>query len=69
MKVLELKGRHYEMGRQHARQVQDLRPQIAEVIGQRLQTLESYQTSLRPYVAELVAAWEEIARPTLDMLR
>ena len=30
MKVIELAGSHYDMGRQHAQQVGDLRVQIVE---------------------------------------
>jgi hypothetical protein len=69
VKVIELTGSFYEMGHQHARQVQDLRPRLAQFMRQRLRGLEPYKTELRPYIAELTAAWEEIAWPTMGMLR
>ncbi len=69
MKIIELTGNHYEMGRQHAQQVRDLRPQILRAMRQRLTILETYGTDLQPYVAGLVSTWEEAARPTLEMLR
>jgi predicted choloylglycine hydrolase len=69
MKVIELTGGHYEMGRQHAQQVRGLQPEIVKAMRQRLETLESYRADLRPYIAELGQVWEEVARPTLEMLR
>ena len=57
------------MGRQHAWQVQDLRPRLAQFMRQRLRGLEPCKTELRPYIAELASAWEEIAWPTMGMLR
>jgi isopenicillin-N N-acyltransferase-like protein len=69
MKVIELTGGYYEMGRRHAQQVQDLRPRIVKAMRQRLETLTSSQADLQPHAAELAVAWEEVARPTLEMLR
>lgn len=69
MKIINLTGSFYEMGRQHARQVQDLRPRLAHFMRQRLRGLEPYKTELRPYIAELTSAWEEVAWPTMGMLR
>jgi predicted choloylglycine hydrolase len=69
MRVVELDGGHYQMGWQHARQVRDLRPRIKGVMRRRMRRLKAYEVDLRPHVAELTSAWEEIARPTLDMLR
>jgi isopenicillin-N N-acyltransferase-like protein len=69
MKIIELTGSHYEMGQQHARQAQDLRSRILKAMRRRLKSLEPYSAELVPYVAELTSAWEEIARPTLEMLR
>ena len=68
MKIIELRGGSYEMGRQHAQQLQDLRPSIMRAIRQRLRSLEAYEVDLQPYVAELISVWEEIDRPTLEML-
>jgi isopenicillin-N N-acyltransferase-like protein len=69
MRVIELAGNPYDMGRQHAYQVRDLRAKILESMGRRLESLERYEIDLQPYVAELYCAWEEIAWPTLEMLR
>ena len=69
MKLIELTGNHYEMGQQHAQQVQDLRPRIVEAMNLRLKRLDSYEVGWQPYVAELASAWEEMARPTVEMLR
>jgi isopenicillin-N N-acyltransferase-like protein len=69
MKGIQLAGDHSEMGRQQARQVQDLRPEIVRAMQQRLGRLESYEVDLEPHAAELADAWEEAARPTLAMLR
>jgi predicted choloylglycine hydrolase len=69
MKIIELTGSHYEMGRQHAQQVQDLRPRIVNTMYRRLKSLGTFEADLLPYVTELASAWEEIARPTLEMLR
>jgi len=69
MKVIQVEGCYYDMGQQHALQVQDLRPRIVKAIRQRLRTLEEYEVDLQPYTLELASAWEEVARPTLDMLR
>jgi isopenicillin-N N-acyltransferase-like protein len=69
MRVIELEGGHYQMGRQHAWQVRDLSPHIREVMRRRMRHLKPYQADLRPHIAELTSTWEEIARPTLDMMR
>jgi isopenicillin-N N-acyltransferase-like protein len=68
MKVIQVEGNYFEMGQQHAQQVLDLRPRILKAIRQRLRTLEEYEVDLQPYALELTSAWEEVARPTLDML-
>jgi hypothetical protein len=68
VKVIKLIGSYYEMGRQHAQQVQDLRPRLVEAIRQRLRSLEPYEAELEPYVAEIATTWEEIAWPTMGML-
>ncbi len=57
------------MGLGHARQVSDLGPQIIAAIENRLSTLETLQIDYRPLVSELTDVLEEIARPTLEMLR
>ncbi len=69
MNIIGLRGGHYEMGRQHAHQLQDLRPRIMRAIGQRVRSLEDYEVDLQPYAVELTTVWREIARPTLEMLR
>jgi isopenicillin-N N-acyltransferase-like protein len=69
MKVIQLAGDHYQMGRQQAQQVQNLRPEIVKTMQQRLGRLESYEADVQPHAAELADAWEEAARPTLEMLR
>jgi isopenicillin-N N-acyltransferase-like protein len=69
MRVVELDGGHHQMGWQYARQVRELRPRIKGVMRRRMRRLKAYEADLRPTVAELTSAWEEIARPTLDMLR
>lgn len=69
MKVIELAGDYYKMGRQHARQVGDLRPWIVKAMRRRLRGLEAFKTDLGPQICELASIWEEMARPTLDMLR
>jgi isopenicillin-N N-acyltransferase-like protein len=69
MKVLELSGDHYQMGRQHAQQVRDLRPQIVKAMRQRLKSLAAYETDLQPAITELISTWQEVAQPTLAMLR
>jgi hypothetical protein len=69
MKVIELAGSHFDMGRQHAQQVGDLRVQILEAVRQRLGRLERYGLDLQPFAVELASVWEETARPTLEMLR
>jgi isopenicillin-N N-acyltransferase-like protein len=69
MKIIELRGGYYEIGRQHARQVQDLRPRIMRTIRQRVKGLEELDVDLQPVAVELASVWGEIARPTLEMLR
>jgi hypothetical protein len=66
MRIIELTGSHYEMGRQHAQQVEDLRPRILDALHHRLESLETYGTYLKPYIKELASAWNKLARPTLD---
>jgi predicted choloylglycine hydrolase len=68
MKVIELSGDHYQMGLQHARQVQDLRPRILNSMRQRLKSLEGLETDLQPHIVQLISVWEEISRPTLEMM-
>jgi len=69
MKVIQLEGGYYKMGWQHAQQVQDLRPRIVKAIRRRLRGLAEYEIDLRPIVVELASAWNEIAWPTVEMLR
>lgn len=69
MEVLELTGDHYQMGWQHAQQVRGLRPRILKAMRERLRSLKPYQADLQPHLAELTSAWEEVARPTMEMLR
>jgi predicted choloylglycine hydrolase len=69
MKVLELSGDHYQMGRQHAQQVRDLRSQIVKAMRQRLKGLAAYETDLEPAITELTSVWQEVAQPTLAMLQ
>lgn len=69
MKILELAGDHYEMGRQHGHQVRDLRPQILQAMHQRLAKLERSQVATQSLAEELMAVWAGAARSTLDMLR
>lgn len=66
MKVLELAGDHYTMGRQHAAQVADLKPQIVAAMQDRLESFA--RDGVQRYEAELLGVWEEAARSTLDML-
>lgn len=69
MKVIELAGTHYEMGRQHGQQVRELRPLILQAMHQRLARLEQSGVETRPLVAELTSVWEVAGLSTLEMLR
>lgn len=69
MRVIELAGTHYEMGRQHGRQVRDLRPSILQVMDQRLSKLKKPDADMQPLVAELASVWEVAAHTTMEMLR
>ncbi len=69
MRILELAGTHYEMGRQHGRQVRDLRPLLLRAIEERLGKLRQAGAETRPWAEELLAAWKEIAPTTLEMLK
>jgi hypothetical protein len=69
MRVIELVGDHYVMGRQHAQQVHELRPRILEAMRRRLSGLTADEVGLGPYVEELTCMWREVAPATLDMMR
>lgn len=69
MKVIELAGKHYQMGLQHAQQIRNLRPEIVKAMRQRLRVLEPYKADLQSDVKDLASVWEEVARTTLEMLR
>ncbi|MFQ5340337.1 MAG: C45 family autoproteolytic acyltransferase/hydrolase [Anaerolineae bacterium] len=69
MRVLELAGTHYEMGRQHGHQIRDLRPIFLQAVDQRLAKLAQSEADVQPLVTELRSAWEVTALPTVEMLR
>ena len=68
-KHIRLAGDHYEMGQQHGRQVSTLRPYILVAMSERLAKLTEVQIDARPIITEISSIWDEIARPTMDMLR
>ncbi len=68
IRLLSLTGSHYQMGLQHGVQVAHLRAHIRSAMEKRLQALAALGNTA-PYEQELLAVWEEHARPTLDMLR
>lgn len=69
MRVIQLAGDHYAMGRQHGRQVRELRPLILQAMDQRLAKLDQAGVDVVPLVVELMAVWEAVGLSTLEMLR
>lgn len=53
------------MGRQHGRQVRELRPQILQAMEERLAALEQREIDLQPYVAEIASVWEVAAQHSI----
>lgn len=69
MRILELAGTHYEMGRQHGHQVRDLRPFILQAMDHRLAELAQAGVDAEPWVEELLPVWQDLARSTVEMLK
>lgn len=68
MRILNLAGDAYTIGRQHAAQVADLRPQIEAAMQVRLAALRQKNVPLQPYLDETARIWEAHAAGTLAML-
>ncbi|MFU8773772.1 MAG: C45 family autoproteolytic acyltransferase/hydrolase [Anaerolineales bacterium] len=69
IKRIDLAGNHYTMGLQHGYQVRRLRPQISSAIKNRLLLLAKLDRDFETRIENLSLLWEEIARPTLEMMR
>jgi len=69
IKRIDLAGNHYTMGLQHGYQVRRLRPLISSAIRNRLLLLAKLDSDFDTRIENLSLLWEEIARPTLDMMR
>jgi hypothetical protein len=69
IRVLNLTGNAYQIGRQHGEQVADLRPQIENSMKIRLAELCKNDPDLSPYIDEINGIWERYAPDTLDMLK
>jgi isopenicillin-N N-acyltransferase like protein len=69
IKRIDLAGNHYTMGLQHGYQVRRLRPKISSAIKNRLLLLAKLDSDFKTRIENLSMIWEEIARPTLDMMR
>ncbi|MEN6298677.1 MAG: C45 family peptidase [Anaerolineaceae bacterium] len=69
IRVLNLTGNAYQIGRQHGEQVADLRPQIENSMKIRLAELCKNDPDLSPYIDEINGIWEQYAPDTLDMLK
>lgn len=69
IKQINLSGNHYVMGQQHGFQVRELRPHILDAIDTRLDTLAKVKVDVQPFITEISAMWDDLARPTMDMLR
>ena len=69
--TLSLQGDRYAMGRQHGRQVQTLRPQIARAIEIRFAQIEEEGSDARfeRLVQETHDLLQEIDRPLVDLVR
>ncbi len=69
MRVLYLRGDHYQMGLQHGFQVSDLRPLILTSIGTRLHGLARTGGLDTSALEQVERVWNEDARSTMDMLK
>ncbi len=68
MRVLFLHGNHYQMGLQHGKQVQDIRPLILGSMGARLDGLTRTGGLDKRAIDEVRRVWSEKARATLAMI-
>lgn len=66
--LLTLHGTAFDMGRQHARQVQAVRPMLQEVIASRLALLQTLGANRSQALLAAHQALEEMDRPLLDFL-
>ena len=69
MRVLSLRGNHYQMGLQHASQVYDLRPMILNSIGTRLEGLLRSGALNVAAIEQVEHVWNEHAGSTIEMLK
>lgn len=69
MRLLELSGEPYAMGRQHGEQVGPLHPEILAVLERRLASLNRRAAGVVAELEAIRVAWDQVARPTLEMLR
>ena len=69
IKRIDISGDHYSMGLEHGYQVRRMRPNIAAAIRNRLLLLAKLDFDYKTRIEYLSMLWEEIARPTMDMLR
>ena len=68
MRVLFLRGNHYQMGLQHGKQVRDVRPLIVSSMGARLEGLVRTGGLDTAALEEVRRAWSAQARSTLAMI-
>lgn len=66
--TLTLRGSAREIGRQHGRQIQHLRPRLMQVMAQRLESLRRLDADNPQVLRPALAALEELDRPLLDFL-
>lgn len=69
IRVLNLTGDAYHIGRQHGDQVADLLPQIENSIKIRLTKLRENNPDFTPYINEIAGIWEKYAPDTMDILK
>ncbi len=65
MRLVEVRGDHYRMGKQHALQVKDLRPLILKALESRLKPLRERE-GLEQFFEK---GYEKLAGPVLEMIR
>lgn len=69
MRVLYLRGDHYQMGLQHGHQVNDLRPMILTAIGTRLHGLARTGGLDTAEAEQVERVWQANAHSTMEMLK
>lgn len=69
IRVLNLAGDAFQIGRQHGEQVADLRPQIENSIKIRLAKLRENNPDFSPYINEITDIWGKYAPDTIEMLK